>query len=135
MLNQLPWPLILRLGALALIRPLLSITGLMDQLGRPLGPLLVTALISVLWVAIVVLVRAPRPLPTLVFSGVAYGVFAIALSAALSPLLRGELMGPVTNPFAVVAVLITNAVWGLFAGLAALAVQHLAGRQPDPDRA
>ncbi|HEY0735188.1 MAG TPA: hypothetical protein VGD69_09810 [Herpetosiphonaceae bacterium] len=127
-LRQLHWPLIVGLGALALIRPVLSITGLMEILGRPFGPILITILISLAWLAIVVLVRARQPLLTLVFAGISYGVFAIVISAVLSPLLTGQLSGPITNPIAVVAVLITNAIWGAAVGACALAVQALTTR-------
>lgn len=117
--NQLQWPLIIGMGALALIRPFLSITGLMDLLGRPIGPLLITLLISVAWLAIVVYVRADRPMLTLVCTGLTYGVFAILISAALSPIVDGQLVGPITNTFATVSVLITNAIWGGLVGLCA----------------
>ena len=84
-LNRLQWPLIIGMAALALIRPFLSITGLMDSLGRPTGPLLVTALLSVVWVAIAAFGSVRQPVLTLTFTGLAYGVFAIVISAILSP--------------------------------------------------
>lgn len=124
-LNQLHWPLIIGMGALALIRPLMSITGLLERLGRPSGPLLVTVLISVVWLAIVVFVSVREPLLTLIFTGISYGVFAILISAILSPMLTGTLAGPITNPFAMVAVLITNAIWGAIVGLLAVGIQRL----------
>ncbi len=120
---QLQWPLIIGLGALALVRPFLNITGLMDGLGRPAGPLLISALISLAWLAIVVLGRVRQPLLTLVCAGLVYGLFAIVISAILSPILTGELQGPATNLFATVAVLITNALWGGLIGLIALPLQ------------
>jgi len=123
-LDQLHWGLILGLGALALIRPLVNIAGLMDGLGRPFGPLLLTGLISLAWLVIVVISNVRQPFPTLVWTGLAYGVFAIVLSAFLSPILTGTLQGPLTNPVAVIAVLITNAIWGGAVGLVALAVQQ-----------
>lgn len=132
-LEQLHWPLIMGLGALALIRPLLSVVGLMDGLGRPFGPLLVTALISLAWLVIVLISRVRRPFLTLVWTGIMYGIFAMLLSAILSPILHGELMGPLTNPFAFVAVLITNAIWGGAIGLLALGVQSLSGATQAPN--
>jgi tetrahydromethanopterin S-methyltransferase subunit B len=122
-LKQLHWPLIIGLGALALIWPVMNVTRLMDNLGRPFGPILMTVLISLAWLVIVVLVRVHEPVLTLVFTGITYGVFAILLSAILSPILTGQLMGPITNPVAIVAVLITNAIWGALVGLCALALQ------------
>jgi hypothetical protein len=122
-LNQLHWPLIVGLGALALIQPVMNVTGLMERLGRPFGPILVTVLISLAWLAIVVLARIREPLLTLVFTGLTYGAFAILISAILSPILMGQLIGPITNPVAIVSVLITNAIWGALVGLCALAVR------------
>ncbi len=127
--EQLQWSLIIGLGALALARPLLNIIGLMDGLGRPAGPLLISVLISLAWLAIVVLGRVRQPLLTLVCAGVVYGLFAIVISAILSPILTGELSGPATNPFAMVAVLITNAIWGALIGIVALVLQKLMGRE------
>lgn len=126
-LTQLHWPLIIGLGALALIRPLLNITGAMDRLGRPFGPLLMTGLISVAWLVIVVLARVRNPLLTLICTGITYGIFAILLSAILSPILTGALAGPITHPFAVVSVLITNAIWGGMVGLIGLAIRAVIG--------
>ncbi|MBX3011195.1 MAG: hypothetical protein KF832_06795 [Caldilineaceae bacterium] len=126
-LNHLHWPLIIGLGALALVRPLLNMTGVMDGLGRPFGPLFVTVLISVAWLAIVVWTRVRKPLLTLICTGLTYGLFAIVISAVLSPLLTGSLSGPITHPWALIAVLITNALWGGLVGVVALAVRPLAG--------
>lgn len=47
-LKTLHWPLILSLAAVALIRPLKSIVGLMDDIGRPLTPPVVTLVISLI---------------------------------------------------------------------------------------
>jgi hypothetical protein len=124
-LNQLHWRLIVGLGALALIRPVMNVTGLMERLGGPFGPILITVLISLAWLAIVVLVRIREPLLTLVFAGLAYGVFAILISAILSPMLLGQLTGPIANPVAIVSVLVTNAIWGALVGLCALALQAM----------
>jgi hypothetical protein len=124
-LDQLPWPLIIGMGALALLRPFLSITGIMDRLERPLGPILLTLLISLAWLLIVIYVRAEQPLLTLIYTGLAYGVFAIVLSALLSPILTGRFSGPLTNPYAAVSVLITNAIWGGIIGLCAVVIRGL----------
>jgi hypothetical protein len=124
-LNQLHWPLIVGLGALALIQPVMKVIGLMDHLGRPFGPILMTALISLVWLVIVVLVRIREPLLTLAFTGLAYGAFAILISVILSPMLTGQLTGPSTNPVAIVSVLFTNAIWGALVGLCALVIQAM----------
>ena len=138
-LQQLHWPLIVGMGAFALIRPFLNIIGVMDLLGRPFGPVAVTVLISVAWLAIVVLARVREPIWTLTFTGIVYGVFAFALGTILSPILTGELSGPIANPFilpfAVTGILVTNALWGFVVGLAAWAIQRVnrPGGQPEPN--
>ncbi|AFR07603.1 MULTISPECIES: hypothetical protein [Nocardiopsis] len=119
--SEIPWPLVLGLGALALIRPLLNVTGIADALSPgPTVPVVTTVVITAVWVTAVVVARVPRPLLTLVHAGLAYGVFAVVSSAILSPLLQGELQGPLTHPFAPVSVLAVNALWGALSGLLAL---------------
>jgi hypothetical protein len=124
-LKQLHWSLIIGMGALALIRPFMNITGVMEGLNRPFGPIFVTVLISVAWLAIVVFARVRKPMLTLIFAGLTYGVFAIVISAILSPILTGRLSGPITHPLALVSVLVTNAFWGLTVGLIALGIGQM----------
>lgn len=119
------WPLVLGLGALALLRPLARITGAVDALGTPTGPLLLTGLVTLVWIGVVGLGRVPRPVLTLTLAGLAYGVCIVPLSAVLSTVLTGTLQGPLAMPIAVVPILVTNALWGALAGLLALAVQRL----------
>jgi hypothetical protein len=129
-LQQLHWPLIMGMGALALIRPLMNITGWMGAPGRPFGPLLVSGLISLVWLAIVVIFRVRQPLLTLIFTGMTYGVFSFGLGAILSPLLTGEFSGPLARPFilpfALVNLLTTHALWGAVVGLLAWGIQEMA---------
>ena len=101
----------------------------MDELGRPLGPLLVTLVISIVWIAVVGLSRVAEPLLTLVFAALVYGVLSIVLSGILSPIVTGELQGPLATPFGigVVSVLVINAVWGTVTGALALALRGLRG--------
>ncbi|MEV4730443.1 hypothetical protein [Saccharopolyspora sp. NPDC049426] len=122
---RVSWPLIVLLGAFALVRPVLNVTGGMDVLGRPVGPVLVTVVISAVWLAVVVWRRSERPVLTLTCAGLVYGVLAVVLSAVLSPIVDGELAGPLATPggIGVVMVLLVNAVWGAAVGLVALAAQ------------
>ena len=113
--------LIFGLGALALIRPVLKITGIMDMIGQPFGTMLVTVCISIIWLAAVVIKKSRHPVRILVLAGVWYGVSAILLSGILSPILDHQLQGPLTNPFAMVSVIATNALWGLIVGVCSLA--------------
>lgn len=126
--GSLNWLLILGLGFLALARPITN--TVLDQIGVDLGPLVPlgwTAIISLLWIAAVGLTRTASPVLTLVLAGLVYGVSAIVLSGILSTLLLGQLHGPLTNPIGIVAVLITNALWGLVTGAIALVVQRARG--------
>lgn len=118
--RSLPWPLVIALGTFALVRPLLSITGLADDWGRPATPLVATAVITLVWVLAVVVTRQPEPVRTLVAAGLVYAVLSVALSGILSPILEGDLQGPLTDPFALVSVAVVNAVWGAVAGVVAL---------------
>lgn len=127
-LRSLRWLLIVGLGALALIRPVVNIVE--DQLGvsgPPAVPLIITAVISVIWIAVVGLGRIAQPMLTLLFAGLVYAVFAAILSGILSPILTGELQGPFASPIAIIPLLLINAVWGLAAGGLALVVQRLRG--------
>lgn len=110
------WPLILGLGALALIRPIMKITGWMDVIGQPFGSILMTILISLAWLIIVLIKKVPNPVTVLVYAGLSYALFALVLSGILSPILDGKLQGPLTNPLAAISVFATNAVWGLLVG-------------------
>jgi hypothetical protein len=121
-LRQFDWSLIVGLGSLALVHPLLNVTGLIEFLGRPFGPLLVTATVSAIWVATVVLSRVREPLATLALTGVAAGLAVIVISALLAPALGGGAAGLFASPIGVVAVLVVNTLWGTLAGLLALAL-------------
>lgn len=118
----MPWGLILVLGLSALVRPVLSIVGVYDALGsagRPWGPLTVTAVVSVVWIAVVVARRVDTPLLTLTLAGVAYAVFAVLLNLSLQPFLESAQAIP---PAGVVAVVVTNGLQGAVLGLIATAL-------------
>lgn len=123
-LRRLHGPLVVGLAVLALVRPLFSILGLSDTLGKPATPLILTGLVTVVWVLAVGLSRVSHPVLTLVAVGLTYAVASIVLSAVLSPILTGELQGPLAMPLAIIPVLITNAIWGLVAGGLALLVRR-----------
>lgn len=119
------YTLILALGALALIRPIMKITGIVDLIGQQFGSILMTILISLAWLVIVTVKRVPNPVAVLVGAGLSYGLFAILLSGILSPILNGELQGPLTNPLAIISVFATNAIWGLLIGAIATLLRRL----------
>lgn len=124
-LAQLHWPLIVGLGALALVRPLVSVVQ--HQLGIPGSPAIpigITLAISLVWIGAVGLSRVAHPLLTLVFTGLVYGVSSIALSAVLSPLLTGRLDGPLAHPFAILPIIVVNGIWGLATGALAATIRR-----------
>ncbi|NTU78784.1 MAG: hypothetical protein HGA45_05175 [Chloroflexales bacterium] len=126
-LHHYDWSLIVGLGCLALVHPLLSITGLMERLGRPIGPWLVTALVSAVWVATVVLGRVRAPLATLVLTGLAAGLAVLMVGALLAPASTGWPDRLMLNPIVIAAVLASNTLWGALAGLAAVALRWALG--------
>ncbi|MFT9846943.1 hypothetical protein [Aneurinibacillus sp. REN35] len=116
--------LILSLGAIALLRPIMKMTGIIHLMGETFGSILMTILISLVWLIVVVKKKSQHPIRILVFAGIAYAVFAIILSGILSPLLHGELQGPLTNPLTIVSILVTNSIWGLLIGGIALVFRN-----------
>ena len=128
---NVPWRLVLLLGAFALIRPILRITGIASEDG-PLHPAAAasgaTALITVVWIVAVVQARAARPVLTLVLAGLVYMVLSSLLAGVLSPIIDGEFQGPLANPIAIPVLLILNAAWGALAGCLAWAVLAVRGR-------
>lgn len=115
------------LGFIALVRPVLSITGAFDAgpLAKPVGPLLVTAAISVVWVAVTVWRRVAGPVPTLTAAGVAYALAAILLNWSLQPFLASAETIPLPG---YPAMIIFNALQGAVLGLIAWAILRAARR-------
>ena len=102
--------------------------GLSERIGQPFASITATIIISLVWIAVAVVLRVKQPAVTLLLAGVAYGIFAIVLSAIASPILSGQLKGPLTTPYAIVSVLLTNGIWGFLAGIAASAVMRMRRR-------
>ncbi|MHA6799610.1 hypothetical protein [Bounagaea algeriensis] len=130
--NGASWLLASALGTFALLRPLLSMTGVMEHLGRPVSPIVATAVISAVWIVAVGMSRVRHPVLTLVGAGLVYAVLAMVLSAVGSLLLTGQLQGPLATPLGagVVATLVVNAVWGAVAGVFAALLQRGGNRRP-----
>ncbi|MGC0141764.1 hypothetical protein [Pseudactinotalea sp. Z1732] len=129
--QRLHWPLILLLGAVALTRPLLHITGVIGGPvpSGPLPVLAVTAAITAVWVAAVLLAGVERPFVTVILAALSYALMSMILSAILSPILLGEFQGPLANPLAIGPMLITNALWGAIAGGIALGLRRMGVRR------
>lgn len=118
---QQHYRLIFALGTIAIIRPLAKMTNLIHLFPTDkMGSILLTILISVIWFSIVCMKRPHHPVIVLASSGLVYAIWAILLSAVFSPLLTGSLQGPLTNPLAIISVLLTNLIWGTIVGCLAL---------------
>jgi hypothetical protein len=126
-LRGLNRPLVAALTAVALVRPLFSVAGWSEALGKPLTPVILTLAITLTWVLAVGLSRVREPLLTLVATGVAYALAALVLSAVLSPLLTGKLQGPLAQPQAIVPLFLVNAAWGAFCGACAIGLRRMRG--------
>ncbi|MFJ2738678.1 hypothetical protein ACIO3O_03320 [Streptomyces sp. NPDC087440] len=125
-LRALDRPLLTALVLVACLRPLFSIVGLNDVLGKPTTPLVLTALITLAWILLLGLVRRVRePLLLGVAAGMGYALATVALSAVLSPILTGELQGPPAQPIAIVPIFLFNAGWGAVCGVCALGLRRL----------
>jgi hypothetical protein len=116
------WLVALGLASLALLWPLVELTGVSDVLGRPATPLLILAAVFGTWVAVVGLGRVPQPVLTLTVTGLTYGVLVILLGVVFGD--RGEVNG-VILVIAGVFELGQATVFGAIAGLLASAVQNL----------
>lgn len=117
--------LILGLGALALIRPFMKITGMINIFGNEaFGSIAMTILISLAWILIVIWKKVQKPVQVLILAGVSYAAFAIILSGILSPILDGKLQGPLTNPLAFISVFMTNIIWGFVLGMIASLIPY-----------
>lgn len=116
------WGFIATLSFITLIRPVMSMLGISEAIGKPVASITATIIISLVWIIAVVFRQEPQPIKTLIFVGIGYGILAIVISGIFSPILTGHLQGPLTNPFAIISVLMTNAIWGVITGIIAYAV-------------
>lgn len=124
-LRELNWPLPVILGLVGLIRPLARITLERSALPTALIALSMTAVVTVMWALGIGLARSANPLLGGIVTGLVYAVGAIILSGILSPILLGQLDGPLARPFAIVPMLLVNALWGALAGGLAMIVRRL----------
>jgi hypothetical protein len=119
--ESVSWPVVLGLGALALLFPLAELTGVPDALGAALTALLLFGLVAVVWIGGIGLGRVPRPVVTATLAGVVFGVILVVLSLALGT-------GPDVDGALIVGVAAfeigRSAALGALAGLLATAVQR-----------
>ncbi|WP_075742029.1 MULTISPECIES: hypothetical protein [Actinoalloteichus] len=116
--RALNWPLIIGLAAIALIRPLFGLVGLMDLFGRPATPILLFAGISIAWILLVGLTGVARPVLTLVLAGLIYALVSMVVAG-------DPFSGAVAAPVALLGILLTDIVWGAVCGVLAAALQRV----------
>lgn len=121
---DLPWKLIVTLSAIGLVRPLLSMFGVLDALGKPWSPVAVTVVLAVVWVAAVVAARVSEPVATLALAGVGYGVLALLLNIVGAATTDAE----VAPPIGLAAMILGNGIYGAVLGLVALGLLRLRER-------
>lgn len=129
--------LIAGLASLVLLYPAIGIAsqslGGSDTGGIGLGDLGPLAawlwlLIGATWVLVVWLTRCPRPVVTLVLSGVGGGIITLAI-AVIAQLVTAGTVGVLTAPMAIVMVVAMNALGGLVCGLIAAGLQAVSLRR------
>lgn len=121
-LARLPWALVLGLAALALLWPLISLTGLRVALGDGPASGLVIICTAALWIGVVGLGRVPAPIRTLTVVGLIHGVITQLTSILVIELGPVEADRPL---WTVLPALLLNVLWGFLAGVAAAGVQRL----------
>lgn len=104
-------------GLLAFTRPLMKIVGLIQVFdNEAVGSIVMTLLISFVWIVITVKKDLENPVQVLVGAGVCYAILVTIGSGTLSPLLDGRLQGPLSHPVAFISVFFTNFIWGFITG-------------------
>jgi uncharacterized membrane protein len=121
--SELPWKLIVPLGALGLVRTIPGIIGSEDPLW--VSNLVLLPIVTAIWVGIVVLRHVPHPFVTLVCTGGMYGVWAIALNVAIQGNFSKFSHGQVGILGGVVALLVVNLIWGAIACLIVVGIRRL----------
>ncbi len=123
---QIVWQAVAGLGALVLLWPLTTLTGIADAIGAPARAVLVVGLIGAAWIGVVGLGRLPRPVLTLTLTGMAGGVYLLLADLLAGAGVSGGL-GLVALPFLLLDLVGGGALWGVLAGLVAAGVQRLRG--------
>ena len=117
------WQAVFGLGALVLLWPLTSLTGVADAIGPAARALGVIVLVGAAWVGVVGLSPLPRPVLTLTLTGVAGGFYLTAAQMLAS---AASSEGVSLLSLLVLAdLLVRGALGGVLAGLVAAGVQRL----------
>jgi hypothetical protein len=121
LLSELPWKLIVPLGAVGLVRTIPGIIGSEDPLWVSILVIILLPTVTAIWVGTVVLWRVPHPFVTLVCTGGMYAIWAMVLNVAIQGnFSKLPLVG-------ISAILIVNLIWGAIAGLIAVGIRRIQG--------
>lgn len=120
------WQAVAGLGALVLLWPLTSLTGIAGAIGAPARALLVIGLIGAAWIGVVGFGRLPRPVLTLTLTGMAGGGYLLLADLLVGTGVSGG-AGVVAAPFLLLDLVGGGALAGVLAGLVAAGVQKLRG--------
>jgi drug/metabolite transporter (DMT)-like permease len=130
-LRQLPWKLIFILALIQLSRPILSTAGFFDGF-RPLGPIIATALIALVWVGVAVIGGVREPVKVLAVAGATYAVIGVAMAVFLQTFFTWSPEETASIPILLTAGLIggivVNAIWGAFLGFVAIGIKKAVKR-------
>lgn len=131
-IKRLPWNIIIILALVQFIRPVLSIAGAFDNFKA--GPLIVTAVVTVVWIAVAVAAKVREPVKVLAAAGVVYAIIsmltAVFLQLFFTQSAEDAAPVPLLLTVGLVAAAIYNAAWGALLGLVAMAIRRILDRRP-----
>ena len=117
------WPAVFGLGALVLLWPLTSLTGVADAIGPAVRGIGVIALIGAAWIGVVGFSRLSRPVLTLTLTGLVGALYLAAAEVVASAAASGALS--LFSLLALVDLAVGGALGGVLTGLVAAGVQRL----------
>jgi drug/metabolite transporter (DMT)-like permease len=125
-LRRLPWKLIFILALIQLTRPILSTAGFFDGF-RPLGPIIATAVIALIWISVAVVENVKEPVRVLAMAGASYAVIGVAMAVFLQAFFTWSPEETASIPLLLTAGLIggivVNVIWGALLGLVATGIK------------
>jgi hypothetical protein len=125
--------LILILALVQLTRPILSTAGVFDGF-RPQGPIIVTALIAFVWVAVAVIGDVREPVKVLAMAGATYAVIGVAMAVLLQTFFTWSPEETASIPLLLTAGLVgsivVNVIWGALLGLVANGIKSIKKTSP-----
>jgi hypothetical protein len=125
-LRRLPWKLIFILALIHLTRPILSTVGIFDGF-RPLGPIIATAVIALIWISVAVVGNVKEPVRVLAMAGATYAVIGVAMAVFLQAFFTWSPEETASIPLLLTAGLIggivVNVIWGALLGLVATGIK------------